>query len=208
MPDLAKLANLSKRLKTSPKTDHGDESNLAKPIGSATAEADDDGPEEAPAPRAATSGRAAPVATAPVAASGGGGGPVSVHIDLGPVASMLSKLNDNVAEVAAELRRIREKGAKIGFAEDTAEQFDQMLKHVSAGSKANRELAEKVVTSLPDSRWYGDLQELLRAIGENMAAGGGGGGGGSSEDITQIKEQLEMQKTQLSAILSIIQRRQ
>ncbi len=170
---------------------------------SATAEADE--PEEAPPARSSSSGRSAPAVSAPVS---GDGGPVTVNVDLGPVANMLSKLNDSVSEVAAELKRIREKGARIGFSDDAAELFDQLLKHVSAGSKAAREMAEKLVTSLPDSRWYGDSHELLRAIGENMASGGGGGGGGSSEDIVAIKEQLEMQKTQLTAILSIIQRRQ
>jgi hypothetical protein len=61
---------------------------------------------------------------------------------------------------------------------------------------------------LPESRWYGDLQNLAREVGEGIVAGGGGGGGGGNpEDIAAIKEQLEMQKTQLTAILSILQRR-
>ncbi|HRJ79233.1 MAG TPA: hypothetical protein PLF37_12055, partial [Planctomycetota bacterium] len=99
-----------------------------------------------------------------------------------------------------------EKGSKVGFDDGAVELVDQALKHLSASSKANRELAEKLVTSMPEARWYGELQELLRTIGENFVAGGGGGGGSSGE-ITAIKDQLEMQKTQLTAILSILQRR-
>jgi hypothetical protein len=62
--------------------------------------------------------------------------------------------------------------------------------------------------ALLESRWYGDLINLGREVGEGLLAGGGSkGGGGSAEDLNAVKEQLEMQKTQLTAILSILQRR-
>ena len=95
------------------------------------------------------------------------------------------------------------------FGDTANEQMDQVLKHLSSVSKAGRELTEKLVTSLPESRWYGDLLKLGTEVGEGIVAGGGGGGGGGGnpEDINAIKEQLEMQKTQLTAILSILQRR-
>jgi hypothetical protein len=107
-----------------------------------------------------------------------------------------------------EVAKTRKDGLKVDLAGDAAEQMDQALKHLSAVSKATRELAEKLVTSLPESRWYGDLINLGREVGEGLMAGGGSkGGGGSPEELNSIKEQLEMQKTQLTAILSILQRR-
>ena len=208
MADLAKLANLSKRMKTAtPK-------NVEEPRGPAVAEAGDEPREEtqsAPAAEAApapVSQRSAPVSSGGGFSGGGGGGPVTVNVDLAPVRNILGDIRDSIKDLTGEIRKIREQGMKTGFDVGAVELVDQALKHMSASSKANRELAEKVVTSMPEARWYGELQELLRAIGENFVAGGGGGGGsGSAADITAIKEQLEMQKTQLTAIISILQRR-
>lgn len=208
MADLAKLANLSKRMKTAtPK-------NVEEQRGPAVAEAGDEPREEtqsAPAAEAApapVSQRSAPVSSGGGFSGGGGGGPVTVNVDLAPVRNILGDIRDSIKDLTGEIRKIREKGMKTGFDDGAVELVDQALKHMSASSKANRELAEKVVTSMPEARWYGELQELLRAIGENFVAGGGGGGGsGSAADITAIKEQLEMQKTQLTAIISILQRR-
>lgn len=208
MADLAKLANLSKRMKTAtPK-------NVEEPRGSAVAEEADEPREEtqsAPASSEATpapvSQRAAPVSSGGGYSGGGGGGPVTVNIDLSPVKNILGDIRDGIKDLTGEIRKIREKGSKVGFDDGAVEMVDQALKHMSASSKASRELAEKVVTSMPEARWYGELQELLRAIGENFVGGGGGEGGGNSADITAIKEQLEMQKTQLTAIISILQRR-
>ena len=212
MADLAKLANLSKRMKTAtPK-------NVEESRGPAAAEGGDDEREEtqssssqpaaeaAPAP---VSQRSAPVSSGGGFSGGGGGGPVTVNIDLTPVRNILGDIRDGIKDLTGEIRKIREKGSKVGFDDGAVEMVDQALKHMSASSKANRELAEKMVTSMPEARWYGELQELLRAIGENFVGGGGGGGGGgnSAADITSIKEQLEMQKTQLTAIISILQRR-
>jgi len=131
---------------------------------------------------------------------------VTVNIDLTPLRNVLGDIRDGIKDLTGEIRKMREKGSKVGFDDGAVELVDQALKHLSASSKANRELAEKLVTSMPEARWYGELQELLRTIGENFVAGGGGGGGSSGE-ITAIKDQLEMQKTQLTAILSILQRR-
>lgn len=209
MADLAKLANLSKRMKTAtPKnveesrtsaatSDNGEEEREETQSAPAVSEA-------APAP---VSQRSAPVSSGG-GYSGGGGGPVSVNIDLSPVKNILGDIRDGIKDLTGEIRKIREKGSKVGFDDGAVEMVDQALKHMSASSKANRELAEKLVTSMPEARWYGELQELLRAIGENfVGGGGGGGGGGNAADITAIKEQLEMQKTQLTAIISILQRR-
>lgn len=207
MADLAKLANLSKRMKTAtPKnveeqrapaaTDNGEEERDETQSGSTSTAT-----EGAPAP---VSQRSAPAPSY----GGGGGGPVTVNIDLTPLRNILGDIRDGIKDLTGEIRKIREKGMKAGFDDGAVELVDQALKHMSASSKANRELAEKVVTSMPEARWYGELQELLRAIGENfVAGGGGGGGGGSASDISAIKEQLEMQKTQLTAIISMLQRR-
>jgi hypothetical protein len=210
MADLAKLANLSKRMKTAtPKNvedrpaasaDNGEEEREETQSSTSQAPA-----EAAPAP---VSQRSAPVSSGGGYSGGGGGGPVTVNIDLSPVKNILGDIRDGIKDLTGEIRRIREKGSKVGFDDGAVEMVDQALKHMSASSKANRELAEKLVTSMPEARWYGELQELLRAIGENFVGGGGGGeGGGNSADITSIKEQLEMQKTQLTAIISILQRR-
>ncbi len=207
MADLAKLASLSKRMKTATPKNVDDRTGSVAPdepemeereeTGSATSS----GATEA-APAAQSGRQAAPVA------SGGGGGPVTVNMDLTPVRNILGDIRDSIKDLTGEIRKIREKGSKVGFDDGAMEVVDQALKHMSATSKANRELAEKVVTSMPEARWYGELQELIRAVGETMSVGGGGGGGNSSAgDITAIKEQLEMQKTQLTAIISILQRR-
>lgn len=207
MADLAKLASLSKRMKTATPKNVDDRTGSVAPdepemeereeTGSATSS----GATEA-APAAQSGRQASPVA------SGGGGGPVTVNMDLTPVRNILGDIRDSIKDLTGEIRKIREKGSKVGFDDGAMEVVDQALKHMSATSKANRELAEKVVTSMPEARWYGELQELIRAVGETMSVGGGGGGGNSSAgDITAIKEQLEMQKTQLTAIISILQRR-
>jgi hypothetical protein len=125
---------------------------------------------------------------------------------MGPVAEALGRIRDEVRNLREEFAKTRKEGIKIDVGGDAAEQLDQVLKHLSALSKASREVTEKLVTSLPDSRWYGDLINLGREVGEGMVAGGGGKGG-SPEELATIKEQLEMQKTQLTAILSILQRR-
>jgi hypothetical protein len=201
MADLAKLANLSKRLKSSTPKVNDDVSPLS---GGEPAVAEDE-PEvaESPAPRQVQS--AAPAA-APVAS--GPAPKVTMNIDLGPVTDMMGRIRDELKNLREEVKKSREKAMPIEFGANAAEQVDQVLKHLSAVSKAGRELTEKLVTSLPESRWYGDLQNLAREVGEGIVAGGGGGGGGGNpEDIAAIKEQLEMQKTQLTAILSILQRR-
>ncbi len=211
MADLAKLANLSKRMKTAtPK-------NVEDRPASSTDNGEEEREETQSAPsQAASEATPAPVSqrSAPVSSGGGygggggGGGPVTVNIDLNPLKNILGDIRDGIKDLTGEMRKIREKGSKVGFDDGAVEMVDQALKHMSASSKANRELAEKLVTSMPEARWYGELQELLRAIGENFVGGGGGGeGGGNSADITSIKEQLEMQKTQLTAIISILQRR-
>lgn len=202
MADLAKLANLSKRLKSSTPKVNEEQSPLA---GGAAPAAVEDEPESAPQPRQAA------VAAAPVASGGGGGGgvapKVTLNVDLGPVTDMLGRIRDEMKNLREEVKKSREKPMKVDFGDGANEQMDQILKHLSAVSKAGRELTEKLVTSMPESRWYGDLLNLGREVGEGIVAGGGGGGGGSAEDINSIKEQLEMQKTQLTAILSILQRR-
>ncbi|MBZ0136755.1 MAG: hypothetical protein K8I27_10320 [Planctomycetes bacterium] len=204
MADLAKLANLSKRLKSSTPKVNEEQSNLGSPM---SATEDDDAPIGASPPPAA-----APVSSAPTVSSGGGGGggpaKVTVNMDLGPVTEMLGRIRDEMRSLREEVSKTREKGMKVSLADDVTEQMDQILKHLSSVSKAGRELTEKLVTSLPESRWYGDLLKLGTEVGEGIVAGGGGGGGGgSAEEINAIKEQLEMQKTQLTAILSILQRR-
>ncbi len=209
MADLAKLANLSKRMKTAEPKTHEERSPLG---GGAPAAVAEEAPSE-PASRPASSPSMSTAQAAP-AASGGGGvahGPapkVTVNVDMGPVTEMLGRVRDEMRNLREEVVKTREKGLKVDFGGDAMEQLDQLLKHFSALSKAGREVAEKLVTSLPESRWYGDLLNLGREVGEGIVAGGGGGGGGgSAEEITAIKEQLEMQKTQLTAILSILQRR-
>lgn len=207
MANLAKLASLSKRLKTSEAKTHEDRSAL-NPDGSAIAAAPADNGDfmEAASPVAK------PVSSpsmAPVQSSGGGAAPkVTVNLDLAPVTDMLGRIRDEMRSLREEIAKTRKDGMKVDLGGDAAEQMDQALKHLSAVSKASRELTEKLVTSLPESRWYGDLINLGREVGEGMLAGGGGkGGGGSPEEMAAIKEQLEMQKTQLTAILSILQRR-
>jgi len=207
MADLAKLANLSKRLKSSTPKVNEDTSPLSGAPAAVEDQEDDDGaPAAAPAPR-----QQAQVASAP--ASGGGGGgvapKVTLNVDLGPVTDMLGRIRDELKNLREEVKKTREKPQPIDFGDAANEQMDQILKHLSAVSKAGRELTEKLVTSMPESRWYGDLLNLGREVGEGIVAGGGGGGGGggSAEEISAIKEQLEMQKTQLTAILSILQRR-
>ena len=205
MADLAKLANLSKRLKSSTPKVNEESSNLGTPISAS----DDDEPAVGGGPAPAP----APVAAAPVSSSGGGGGgggpapKVTVNVDLGPVTDMLGRIRDEMKNLREEVKKTREKGMAVEFGDNANEQMDQILKHLSSVSKAGRELTEKLVTSMPESRWYGDLLNLGREVGEGIVAGGGGGGGGNPEDINAIKEQLEMQKTQLTAILSILQRR-
>ena len=205
MADLAKLANLSKRLKSSTPKVNEESSNLGTPI-SASDDDDSVGGGPAPAP--------APIAASPAVSSsggGGGGGPapkVTVNVDLGPVTDMLGRIRDEMKSLREEVKKTREKGMAVEFGDNATEQMDQILKHLSSVSKAGRELTEKLVTSLPESRWYGDLLKLGTEVGEGIVAGGGGGGGGGNpEDVAAIKEQLEMQKTQLTAILSILQRR-
>jgi len=208
MADLAKLASLSKRLKTSPAKQHEERSPLSSGAPPATVP-DDDETESVPTASAAP----APTFAAGAPAVSGGGGPapkVTVNLDLAPVTDMLGRIRDEMRNLRDEIKKTREKGMKVELGDDSNEQLDQVLKHLSSVSKASRELTEKLVTSLPDSRWYGDVLNLGREVGEAMVAGGGGGGGGGGgnpEDIEAIKEQLEMQKTQLTAILSILQRR-
>ena len=205
MADLAKLANLSKRLKSSTPKVNEDASPLSGGSPS-TAVSDDDGGSSS----VAEAPRSAPVASAaPVVAGGGGAAPkVTLNVDLGPVTDMLGRIRDEMRNLREEVKKSREKPMKVDFGDGANEQMDQILKHLSSVSKAGRELTEKLVTSMPESRWYGDLLNLGREVGEGIVAGaGGGGGGGSAEDINSIKEQLEMQKTQLTAILSILQRR-
>lgn len=209
MADLAKLASLSKRLKTSEAKVNEDKSPLSMGSGPGPAieEADDTGTSTATASAPAS----APAYSAP-SGGGGGGGPapkVTVNVDMGPVTDMLGRIRDEMRNLREEVAKTRKEGMKVDIGGDAAELMDQMLKHLSAVSKASRELTEKLVTSLPESRWYSDLMNLGREVGEGIVAGGGGGGGGggSAEDINAIKEQLEMQKTQLTAILSILQRR-
>lgn len=205
MADLAKLASLSKRMKTATPKNVDDRTAAVVPD-----EPEADGRDETGTATSSGATEAAPAparTTAPVVAGGGGGGgPVTVNIDLTPLRNVLGDIRDGIKDLTGEIRKMREKGSKVGFDDGAVELVDQALKHLSASSKANRELAEKLVTSMPEARWYGELQELLRTIGENFVAGGGGGGGSSGE-ITAIKDQLEMQKTQLTAILSILQRR-
>jgi hypothetical protein len=204
MADLAKLASLSKRLKTSPAKQHEDKSALSG--GTKPVVIDDVSDNSAPAP--AVGGNSAPapsVVAAPQAA--GGAQKVTVNVDLGPVTDMLGRIRDEMRSLREEVKKTREKGMKVELGDDSTEQLDQVLKHLSSVSKASRELTEKLVTSLPESRWYGDLLNLGREMGGALASGGGGGAAGNSEDIESIKEQLEMQKTQLTAILSILQRR-
>lgn len=197
MPNLAKLAKLSKRFKTQEAKTHDDVSAFNAPIGDSD---DEPAPAKASAPAVSV---AAPVATA------GGGAPanVTVNIDLGPVKDMLGRVRDEIRGLRDEMKRVREKGLKIEFGDDSGERLDQMLKHVSSVGKASRELTEKLVTSLPESRWYGDLIKLGREIGETIAVGSIGGGGGNPEEITAIKEALEMQQTQLMAILSMLKKK-
>jgi hypothetical protein len=211
MADLAKLANLSKRLKSSTPKVNDDVSPLSGGESATNAAVADEveSTDSAPARQAPS---AAPAAAVSSGGGGGGGGvapKVTLNVDLGPVTDMMSRIRDELKNLREEVKKSREKALPIEFGGDAAEQMDQILKHLSAVSKAGRELTEKLVTSLPESRWYGDLQNLAREVGEGIVAGGGGGGGGggNAEDINAIKEQLEMQKTQLTAILSILQRR-
>ncbi|MBK8208363.1 MAG: hypothetical protein IPK87_16430 [Planctomycetes bacterium] len=208
MADLAKLASLSKRLKTSEAKTHEDRSPLGSGEPPGPGPADDNGDDTG----TATASAPAPSYSAPVSGGGGGGGPapkVTVNVDMGPVTEMLGRIRDELRNLREEVGKTRKEGMKIDLGGDSAELMDQALKHLSAVSKASRELTEKVVTSMPESRWYADLINLGREVGEGIVAGGGGGGGGggNAEEITAIKEQLEMQKTQLTAILSILQRR-
>lgn len=210
MADLAKLASLSKRLKSSKPKVNVEKSALSGPLGSE----DDAGSSPAPSDtqQAVAPAPVAPAAAAPVAA-GGGGGPtnVTVNVDLDPLKNMMGLVRDELKELRAEIKKTRDKGMKIEFGDDTAEQMDQVVKHLSSVSKAGRELTEKLVTSMPESRWYGDILAVQRETGENLAigavGGGGGSGGGNPEEIAIIKESLEMQQTQLTAILSILQRK-
>jgi hypothetical protein len=204
MADLAKLANLSKRLKSStPKVNEEQSPLSGGPPASSIGDDDTGSSAVAEAPRQAA------VAAAPMVSGGGGGvaPKVTLNVDLGPVTEMLGRIRDEMRNLRDEVKKSREKPMKVDFGDGANEQMDQILKHLSAVSKAGRELTEKLVTSMPESRWYGDLLNLGREVGEGIVAGGGGGGGGNAEDINAIKEQLEMQKTQLTAILSILQRR-
>jgi len=211
MADLAKLANLSKRVKAAEPKTHEDQSALNKPLGGGS----DDAPETATAVAEAPSAPAARPASSPAFSSApAASGPVNVQVkvDLSPLQDILGRVRDEIRNLKDEVIKTREKGLKIDFGDTAAEQMDQALKHLSAVSKAGRELAEKLVTSLPESRWYGDVLNLGREVGESLVAGGGGGTGGAggaavSGDLTTIKEALEMQQTQLTAILSIMQRR-
>lgn len=207
MADLAKLASLSKRLKTSEAKTHEDRSALnpgGVPAVPAPADNGDFIEAASPAPRPVSS-----PSMAPVQAGGGAAPKVTVNLDLAPVTDMLGRIRDEMRSLREEIAKTRKDGMKVDLGGDAAEQMDQALKHLSAVSKSSRELTEKLVTSLPESRWYGDLINLGREVGEGLMSGGGGGkgGGGNPEEMAAIKEQLEMQKTQLTAILSILQRR-
>lgn len=207
MADLAKLANLSKRLKSSKPKVNEEVSALGTPVSaSADVEPTKSAPPPAPAPAAVSS---APVSSQQSSGGGGGAAPnITVNMDLAPVTDMLGRIRDEMKSLREEVKKTREKGMKVEFGDDATEQMDQILKHLSSVSKAGRELTEKLVTSLPESRWYGDLLNLGREVGEGIVAGGGGGGGGgSAEEINEIKEKIEMQGSQLTAILSILQRR-
>jgi hypothetical protein len=206
MADLAKLANLSKRLKSSTPKVNDDVSPPNSGDGDVGVVDEADGAEEAPAKQAPP--RAAPAqSAAPMAAGGGAPQKVTLNVDLAPVTDMLGRIRDELKNLREEVKKTREKAMPIELGANAGEQIDQVLKHLSAVSKAGRELTEKLVTSLPESRWYGDVLNLGREVGEGMLASGGGGAGGGGAEIAAIKEQLEMQKTQLTAILSILQRR-
>jgi hypothetical protein len=213
MADLAKLANLSKRIKTTEAKTFDDQSALNKPLGSGS---DDSGAHEsstavAEAPSSSPQRPASSVSTPALSSAAAPSGPlnVQVKVDLSPLQDILGRVRDEIRNLKDEMVKTREKGLKIDFGDTAAEQMDQALKHLSAVSKAGRELAEKLVTSLPESRWYGDVLNLGREVGEAMVAGGGGGGGGGAMngDLTTIKEALAMQQTQLAAIMSALQRR-
>ncbi|MBK9973548.1 MAG: hypothetical protein IPP14_02040 [Planctomycetes bacterium] len=214
MADLAKLANLSKRIKTTEAKTIDDQSALNKPLGGGS---DDSGSHEsatavAEAPSSTSQRPASSVSTPALSSAAAPSGPlnVQVKVDLSPLQDILGRVRDEIRNLKDEMVKTREKGLKIDFGDTAAEQMDQALKHLSAVSKAGRELAEKLVTSLPESRWYGDVLNLGREVGEAMVAGGGSGGGGGgamSGDLTTIKEALAMQQTQLAAIMSALQRR-
>lgn len=207
MPDLAKLASLSKKFKGTDEKTHSDTSRLHKQVGAAPATSPAATPAIDDAPAAA-----APRASSSPMASASPGGPmnVQVKVDLSPLQDILGRVRDEIRNLKDEMVKTREKGMKFDFGDGAAEIFDNLLKHFSAMSKASREQAEKLVASLPESRWYVDLQALLREMGEGMATGGGGSGGGNgalATDLVTIKEALAMQQTQLTAIMSIMQRR-
>lgn len=213
MSNLAKLAKLSKRLKTSKAVTHDEQAGRSSPEGDQ--EADDEVPaatakvtppaaEAQHAPTQSVRHEASPVAAAAVAP--GVAPQVTVNIDLAPVRDALGGIRDQLRELREEVKRTREKGMRVEFGEEANEQLDQALRHMSASSKASRELTEKLVTSLPETRWFNDLVELFRIIGENLSVGGGGGGI-APEDFAVMKEQLDMQQTQLKAILNLLQRR-
>ena len=206
MSDLAKLASLSKRLKGGAAKTHEDRSALT---GKKTGPIPPPPPPTSEVAAVADQATEAPAFSAPAAAPAvAGPGKIVVNMDLGPVTDMLGRIRDEMKNLREEVAKTRKDGLKVDLGGDAAEQMDQALKHLSAVSKATRELAEKLVTSLPESRWYSDLINLGREVGEGMMAGGGrGGSGAGAEEINEIREQLEMQKTQLTAILSILQRR-
>ena len=207
MADLAKLASLSKRLKSSKPKVNVEKSALSGPMGGGDDDGDSSPAPSSPTPAAAPA--AVTTAAAPVASGGGGPTNVTVNVDLDPLKDMMGRVRDEIKELRSEIKKTREKGMKIEFGDDTAEQMDQVIKHLSSVSKAGRELTEKLVTSMPESRWYGDILAVQRETSESLAIGavGGGGGGGNPEEIAIIKESLEMQQTQLTAILSILQRK-
>ena len=122
MADLAKLASLSKRLKSSTPKVNEEKSNLGGPIGGGGG-GDDSAP--APAPKAAAPA-SAPAATSAPVASGGGGGPtnVTVNVDLDPLKDMVSRVRDELKEMRAEIKKTREKGMKVELGDETAEQMD------------------------------------------------------------------------------------
>src|SRR5688500_16233706 len=129
MADLAKLANLSKRLKSSTPKVNDDTSPLSSGEGDVGVVDEVDGADEAPAKQAAP--RPAPAQSAPAASGGGAPQKVTLNVDLAPVTDMLGRIRDELKNLREEVKKTREKAMPIELGANAGEQLDQVLKHLS-----------------------------------------------------------------------------
>ncbi len=193
MPDLGKLASLSQRMKQTKITvapgggqEGSDENQASQANPGAT-------PVPNPAPPVQASSQSPQVGVASGSAS------QAVSFDLSPLHQVLGEIRDGILGLSQEVRKIREGGMPMAFGEESSELAYTITRQMTTQSKAVRELTDKLLVSLPESRWFEEVRQFLQAKPQV------GIPPGMQKTFAQIVEQLNLQRAQLAAILSKVE---